>query len=163
MIVVIPRTWPLGKDGVAAAANSEWLPRVCPACQIGEVIGHGRRRRQAHDAEHSHILVRRGRCKGCFVTITVLPAWALPWTHYSLAARACAVQRCVEQQMTLERSAPDTQAARIADPATIRRWFQRRLASHWLCLSKLAWLAHTILAWDFPAAARMLIPEAQPA
>jgi hypothetical protein len=57
--------------------------------------------------------------------------------------------------LSLEQAAPDCLAPdRLADPATIRRWFWRRIAS----LRFISW--HTLLAWDFRAALRILIPEA---
>ncbi len=163
MFSFIPRTWPLRNDGVAEAGDPEWIPRTCPRCGVGRVIGHGRRWRQAHDAQHSVLRIRRGKCKQCRVTITVLPAWALPWTHYSLAARQQVLQRRLEQQMPLEQCSPDTKAGLVADPASLRRWLQRRLVSRWKWIQTGIFGLPTILAWDWWAAARMLIPEAAPA
>ena len=163
MIVVIPRTWPLSKGEVAEGGEAEWLPRNCPACAAGTVIGHGRRNKQAHDAHHTRIRIRRGWCKRCGKTITVLPAWSLPYTHYSLAARREALQRYVEDRAPLEQAAPAVQDAdRVADPSTLRRWFQRRLASWWNCLWEVPLLTPTIFAWDWLASRRILIPEAAP-
>lgn len=106
--------------------------------------------------------MRRGRCQHCRKTLTVLPAWALPKTHYSLAARAQAVERYVPEQMPLEQCAPDTPGmTRVADAATLRRWFLRRLTSWWSCLERAFLLLPTILAWDLAAALRILIPEAR--
>ncbi len=163
MIVVIPRTWPLSKGEVAGAYDPEWLPRCCPACAEVAVIGHGRRRKQAHDAHHVCIRIRRGLCKQCHVTITVLPAWSLPYTHYSLATRAEAFKRGVEGRIPIEQAAPPVQDAdRVADPSTLRRWFERRLQSWWNCLHRAELLVPTILAWDWRAARRILIPEPRP-
>ncbi len=126
------------------------------------VIGHGRRHKQAHDAQHSSIRVRRGRCKRCGTTITVLPAWSLPYTHYSLEARREAADRYIESA-SLEQAAPPVQNPnRVADAATFRRWFQRRLTSWWNCLSNAFLLVPTILAWDWTAAVRILVPEVKP-
>jgi len=163
MFSVIPQTWPLRKDGVAQDVDPEWLPRRCPACGTGAVIGHGRRWRQAHDRQHDTIRIRRGRCKQCRITITVLPAWLLPGTQYGLAARHEAVRRYVNEQQSLERSAPDTHSARIADASTVGRWIRRRLGSWWTCLRQAIFLTPTIFAWDWPAAGRILIPEDKPA
>lgn len=150
MIVVIPRTSPLRKGGVAEAYEPEWLPRRCPACSEWAVIGHGRRDKEAHDAQHTIICVRRGQCKQCRKTITVLPAWSLPYTHYSLAARLEALRRYTEDQAPLEQAAPATEDAdRVAAPPTLRRWFQRRLQSWMHCLHAAAISATTILAWDW--------------
>lgn len=125
MIVVIPRTWPLSKDGGAAAYDPEWLPRRCPACAEPAIIGHGRRRKQSHDAAHISIRVRRGWSKQCPVTVTVLPAWSLPYTHYSLAARAAALRRYPEDRLPLEQTAPTVQDADRDEPrrSTCRRPF----------------------------------------
>jgi hypothetical protein len=51
------------------------LPRLCPLCQDKTIIGHGRRLRQAHDDRHDRIWVRRGICRPCRKTFTVLPNW----------------------------------------------------------------------------------------
>ena len=46
VIVFIPRSGDGCKPG---EYDAEWLPRQCPACCQLAIIGHGRRRRQAHD------------------------------------------------------------------------------------------------------------------
>ena len=38
------------------------LIRRCPACEHDSIIGHERRRKQAHDEHHDWIGIRRGRC-----------------------------------------------------------------------------------------------------
>ena len=60
------------------------IPRQCPLCWRDSIVGHGRRRKQAHDQEHDWIGVRRGRCQPCHQTFTFLPPFSLPYTHYSL-------------------------------------------------------------------------------
>ena len=172
MIVFIPRTWPQSNCGSAAEDEPEWLPRICPRCQQPSIRGHGRRWKSAHDQKHTRIRVRRGRCRYCGVTITVLPLWSLPYSRYSLHARVAALHRYLEQGQPLEQAAPPTlDPDRVADPATLRRWGQRRLTSLCACtaavrvVGKLAatlW-SSTILAWDWLAALRILIPEAKPA
>src|SRR5262245_48092207 len=159
MLVFMPRTWPLRNDGVAPGSDAEWLPRNCPKCGAWAVVGHGRRWRSAHDGQHGLIQVRRALCRRCGGAITVLPAWALPGTHYSLAARAQAVQRYIESQASLETCAPDTQTGRMADPHTLRRWFRRRLVSWWYCGMQPLLLLPTILAWDCFAVLPILVPE----
>jgi hypothetical protein len=135
--------------------DAEWLPRDCPRCSgIAIVIGHGRRWRQAHDDRHDRIQVRRGICKHCDLTLTVLPVWCVPGAPYNLPARREALGRLAEGR-TLEESAPVClDPDRIADPSTVRRWFWRRRASLRFFFSP------TILAWDFCAAARILTMEA---
>jgi hypothetical protein len=166
MFAVIPQTWPFCNRGAVpdSTADLEWLPRSCPACG-GSVIGHGRRDRQAHDEHHSRIQVRRGICKRCGKTITVLPAWLLSYTHYTLYARRQAVNRWLDGARGEETAPIVEDPDRIADPATLRRWAARRWQG--LCAWLAGWRARgvlpTILAWDWQAAARMLIPEAKPA
>ena len=164
MIVVIPRSWPLSKGGAARDYDPEWLPRCCPACAEVAVIGHGRRSKQAHDAQHTIIRIRRGWCKQCHVTITVLPAWSLPYTRYSLAARAQAAEHYLRERIPIQQAAPVVQDGdRVADASTLRRWFWRRIESGWNCLRSAVLFLPTILAWDWRAAGRILIPEANPA
>ncbi len=164
MIVVIPWSWPLSKGKAAAdQTDLEWLPRTCPRCSA-PVIGHGRREKQAHDQSHTQIQVRRGICKGCGKTITVLPAWSLPYTHYSLYARQEAVNRWIDHGR-LEDAAPVVKDAdRVTDPSTLRRWIQQRLDSLWRWIATLRIYGMpppTILAWDWHAIRHILIPEAQ--
>ncbi|MDP2999026.1 MAG: DUF6431 domain-containing protein [Bryobacterales bacterium] len=151
MIVFIPR---FGEERKSGQSDSEWLPRRCPVCAENAIVGHGRRRRQAHDGIHDWILVRRGVCKICGSTLTVLPARCVPGAPYSLIARQQALA-------ALARNSPVDQAApqcrdpdRIADSSTVRRWFWRRIESlrFWLA-------APTPLAWDWRAAGRILIAE----
>ncbi|MGA7926249.1 MAG: DUF6431 domain-containing protein [Candidatus Sulfotelmatobacter sp.] len=53
------------------------LPQ-CPVCEHGSIIGHGRRRKQAHDEHHDWIWIHRGRCIDCGMTFTFLPLFSLP-------------------------------------------------------------------------------------
>lgn len=151
VIVFIPRS-----DGECKPdeAESEWLPRQCPACGQIAIIGHGRRRRQAHDGMHDWILVRRGMCKVCGGTLTVLPAWCVPGAPYSLLARQQALAR-LGQGCRVEQASPHCRDPdRMADFSTIRRWVWRRIES----LRFLA-VAPTLFAWDWRAACRTLIAE----
>jgi hypothetical protein len=67
--------------------------RRCPVCEQDSIVGHGRRRKQAHDEHHDWIRIRRGRCRSCGTTFTFLPVFSLPYTHYSLLARWQALLR----------------------------------------------------------------------
>ncbi len=145
----------------------EWLPKLCPVCGQGSVIGHGRRRKQAHEPGRTWIVVRRGISKCCKRTWTVLPAWSPPGTHYSLRTRQqSGVRYCSGER--LEEAAPVlADPDRTPDAATLRRWFERRVDSLrcWLRLLRplRMWLTPpTIVAWDWPAALRILIPESNP-
>ena len=154
MIVFIPRSAEGCKPG--DDYDGEWLPRQCPGCGKVAVIGHGRRLRQAHDRVHDSIRVRRGLCNHCDRTLTVLPHWCVPRASYNLSAREQAMARLASGE-TLEQAAPDCRDPhRIADPSTIRRWFWRRIESlRFFCRP-------TLLAWDWRAAAAILIVERTP-
>jgi hypothetical protein len=106
------------------AACVEELIRWCPLCLIDAIIGHGWRRKQAHDDGHNWIKYRRGFCKLCKRTFTFLPAFSLPYTHYSLVARSQALRRRFREHCSWESAAPPLKDPnRIPDPSTLRRWF----------------------------------------
>jgi len=94
----------------------------------------------------------------------MLPDWLVPGGHYSLAARQQAEHLATQQERPLEECVPDSaDGERSADPSTVRRWFQRRLQSLWLCLIGRLLQPPTLFAWDCKAARRMLTPEANSA
>lgn len=150
---------PCSADGCKPGEyDAEWLPRQCPVCGRVAIIGHGRRRRQAHDGLHDWILLRRGKCKVCGGTLTVLPAGCVPFAPYTLLARQQALDQ-LAQGCPFEQAAPHCRDPdRLADTSTIRRWFWRRIES----LRFFAW-APTLLAWDWRAVGRILIAEPIPA
>jgi len=82
-----------GKLEADWAAPPAVILRQCPICRRDSIVGHGRRQKQAHDEHHDWIRVRRGRCSICGQTITFLPVFSLPYTHYSLIARSAALRR----------------------------------------------------------------------
>jgi hypothetical protein len=87
------------------------------------IIGHGRRRKQAHDAHHDWIAVRRGRCRGCGKTFTFLPLFSLPYTHYSLLTRGQALRRRLVEHCSWEEATPTLKDPnRVPDASTLRRW-----------------------------------------
>ena len=157
MIVFIPFS------GEECKLPSEWLPRQCPSCLQFAVIGHGRRWRQAHDSTQSRILVRRGICKLCHRTLTVLPSCCVPHAHYSLVARQQAI-RLLADGCPVEQASPQClDSDRLPDSSTIRRWSWLRLASLQACvILRCLFCAPTLLAWDFPAALRILPVEPVP-
>ena len=63
------------------------LPRRCPVCETATIVGHGRRLRQAHESRHSQVWIRRGLCRQCNKTFTILPDWLVPFGHYGLRCR----------------------------------------------------------------------------
>lgn len=90
-------------------------------------MGHGLRRKQAHDETHDWIGIRRGRCKrkGCHLTFTFLPVFSLPYTHYSVVARSQALRRYFLEHRSLESAAPPLKNPdRVPCPSTLRRWFR---------------------------------------
>jgi hypothetical protein len=140
------------------------LPRVCPLCRDDTIIGHGRRLRQAHDDQHESIWVRRGICRPCGKTFTILPNWLAPSGHYSLRCRQQACER-IGAGDTAEQAAPHCKdPSRSPDASTVRRWAQRRLLSLWRWAEAQGQhflQAPTILAWDLAALCRILPLEAR--
>ena len=146
------------------------LPRRCPRCGCDTIIGHGKRRKQAHDEHHDWIWVRRGLCRPCGETFTILPAWSPPYGHYSLDCRREAWESSGQRGGAWEQTAPQCKDPnRLPDPATLRRWACRRLLSQccsvkafWFCWPgwQTFWRAPTILAWDWTAVERNLQLEA---
>lgn len=160
VIVVIPYPADGCKPG---EYDGEWLPRRCPGCGLMGIVGHGRRRRPAHDAGHDWIRVRRGICNLCGHTLTALPWWCVAGAPYSLRARQEAIQRLADGQSAAQ-AAPDcVDPRRVADASTVRRWAWRRLGSlpFWMAARQF-FRAPTILAWDFRAAAGILMVEPSP-
>jgi len=117
-------TVPLEQLAVGWAEDCDTIIlRRCPVCQRDSIVGHGRRRKQAHDEHHDWIGIRRGRCAGCGKTFTFLPVFSLPYTHYSLLARGQAWLRHVEERCSWEKAAPKCKAPdRLPDASTVRRW-----------------------------------------
>jgi hypothetical protein len=109
--------------------------------------------RQAHDAIHDRIRVRRGICKRCGRTVTVLPGWCVPGARYTLTARQTAMTG-VARGDSAQQAAPHCRDPnQVADASTVRRWFWRWIESvHF-------WASPTLLAWDWRAVGRILMAE----
>ena len=108
-----------------AAAGKEQIPRRCPKCLCDSIIGHGRRRKQAHDENHDWIEIHRGTCRLCHLTFTFLHVFSPPYTHYSLVARSQALRRYFLEHRSLENAAPSLKDPdRVPDPSTLHRWFR---------------------------------------
>jgi len=123
------------------------------------------RRKQAHDQVLDFIRIRRGVCRPCSKTFTILPTWALPNGHYSLLCRQQAVERIELPHVGWEHLTPSIRnPTRLPDPSTLRRWIIRRLVSLWSSIQARIWevlgwnfsILPTILTWDLPAACRIL-------
>jgi len=123
-ILFIPLSAPPHKLETDWASDCEKVVlRRCPVCERDSIIGHGRRRKQAHDEHHDRIGIRRGLCHGCGKTFTFLPPLSLPYTHYSLLARCQALRRHFMELCSWEEATPTLQAPdRMSDPSTLRRW-----------------------------------------
>ena len=131
------------------------LPRRCPVCGNRSIVGHGLRRKQAHDLRHDWILIRRGLCRACRKTFTVLPTWSPPYGHYSLYCRQQAWES-LRQARSWEESVPNTKEPdRLPDPSTVRRW-ALSLLRFGLLLANI-FRPPTILAWDW-GAIRSILP-----
>jgi hypothetical protein len=110
--------------------------------------------------------VRRGICRPCAKTFTVLPDWLAPSAPFTLYCRQQACERMASGE-TAEQAAPHCKdPTRLPDSSTVRRWVQRRLTSLW-CWIKAGVIdrhllsAPTILAWDLDALRRILPIEAR--
>ena len=142
------------------------LPRRCPVCGNRTIVGHGQRLRHAHDDRHDRIWVRRGICRPCRKTFTVLPGWLASCAPFTLHCRqqACAL---ITAGDTGEQAVPHCKdPTRLPDPSTVRRWVQRRLISLW-CWTRAGvqyqcfLQSPTILAWDLGMLCRILPIEAR--
>ena len=99
-----------------AEAGAKVILRHCPICVQDSIVGHGRRRKQAHDEHHDWIRIRRGLCNRCGKTFTFLPPFSPPYGHYSLIARSQALRRYFVEGRCWEDAAPRGQRSRIAWP-----------------------------------------------
>lgn len=106
----------------AEVAARQPIPRRCPSCEKLSIRGHGRRCKQAHDADHDWIGIRRGYCRPCHISFTFLPALSLPYTHYSVVSRSQTLRRHFVEDRVWEQSAPDLKSDRCPDLRTLRRW-----------------------------------------
>jgi Domain of unknown function (DUF6431) len=130
-----------------AEASAEGILRRCPICSQDSIVGHGRRRKQAHDEDHDWIKIRRGVCNLCGKTFTFLPPFSPPYCHYSLIARSQSLRRHFVEGCGWETAAPTVKDPdRVADPSTLRRWF-RKLDSSQPPFSCLHQTMQAISAW----------------
>lgn len=110
--------------------------------------------------------IRRGICRRCSKTFTILPDWVVPLGHYSLRCRQQACERIAAGD-SAEQAAPHCKdPERLPDPCTLRRWVRRRVFSLWCWLRTAVaretfFVAPTILTWDLNAVRRILRFEAK--
>src|SRR5204862_3617330 len=115
---------------------------------------------------HEHIWARRGICRPCKKTFTILPDWLAPSAHYSVHCRQQACERIAAGD-SAEQAAPHCKdPTRLPDPSPVRRWAQRRLISVWCWVwagfhAERLLRTPTILAWDVGAVCRILPIEAR--
>jgi Domain of unknown function (DUF6431) len=115
--------------------------RLCPICKRDSIVGHGHRRKQAHDEHHDWIGIRRGRCIKCGRTFTFLPVYSLPYTHYSLVARCHTLLRRFVEHCSWESAVSKFKDAdRVPDSSTVRRWSKGLDCSQ----AALSFLPHTL-------------------
>jgi Domain of unknown function (DUF6431) len=162
-----------GQSNPETAWAAEWtavILRRCPVCDRDSIIGHGRRRKQAHDEHHDWIQIRRGVCNCCGTTFTFLPSFSLPYTHYSLLARSQALRLYFVEDCSLESAAPTVlDPDRVADPSTLLRWFRsldcsqpsfsflrKTLAAAAHCLARGEIIRHGALQLSWPTLALFL-------
>jgi len=167
LFIVLPRT-ENKTDAAVTKIPLELLPRRCPFCGGRTIIGHGQRLKQAHDQRHQQVWIRRGLCRPCQKTFTVLPDWSPPSGHYSLYCRQQAWELLRQSDSSWERAVPDVaDPSQSPDPSTVRRWAGRLLhlgtllaATLWLATGCSTSTPPTILAWDWTAMRRILPLEA---
>lgn len=123
-ILFVPVSVPLEQLAACWAEDSdETILRRCPLCKQDSIVGHGHRRKQAHDEHHDRIGIRRGRCGSCGKTFTFLPLFSLPYTHFSLLARCQALRQRFVDHCSWEKAVPKLKDAdRLPDASTVRRW-----------------------------------------
>jgi hypothetical protein len=141
------------------------LPRRCPLCRSHTIIGHGRRLRQAHDDCHAQVWIRRGICRLCHKTFTILADWLVPSAQFTLHCRQQACER-IAAGHSAEQAVPHCKdPSRSPDPSTLHHWAHRRVLTMWSwvtagVLNEHFLRAPTILAWDLCAVCRILRSEA---
>jgi len=123
--------------------GADFIVRHCPICVQDSIVGHGRRRKQAHDEHHDWIGIRRGLCNRCGKTFTFLPPF---FSALRPLQRHFLEGRCWEDAAATVKD-PD----RVAHLSTLRRWFRNLDSSrpfsalHRTMLTLSVWLGRTEL------------------
>jgi hypothetical protein len=122
------------QEYTAAGTPPEARPDHCPQCQAPQaLVGHGSYRRTLVDVEFDGVIrVRRYRCRACRRTVSVLPAFALPYLRFSVALLARFLTARLRDGATLRTAA--TAAAQPQMPyqrgqAWVRRFVQQAAAT----------------------------------
>jgi hypothetical protein len=109
--------------------------------------------------------IRRGLCRQCHNTFTILPDWLVPFGHYSLHSRQQACERIAAGESAEQATLHCKDPARLPDPSTLRRWVQKRVFSLWfwarIAATEYLFAPPTILVWDLSACCHMLRLEAK--
>jgi hypothetical protein len=147
-VLFVPVSVPLYELATGWAEGcDDIILRRCPVCEHDSIVGHGRRRKQAHDEHHDWIWIHRGRCVDCGKTFTFLPLFSLPYTHYSLVARSQALRRRFVEHCSWEKALPHLKDPDcLPDPSTVRRW-SSGLDSTQLALSFLSQTVSRVAHW----------------
>ena len=144
--------------------------RLVSAVRQPSIVGHGRRRKQAHDRQHDWIWIRRGRARPAGRHSRSCP----PGRHRmaTIATAAGKRRRNRHRESTVVGSNPPLTAKIPIDCRTRPRFgggLARKLISLWFWMktgfrkalaSELYSMRPTILAWDCAAAGRILRLEA---
>jgi hypothetical protein len=103
-------------------AGTKVIVRRCPICEQDSVVGHGCRRKQAHDEHHDWIGIRRDLCNRCGKTFTFLPPSSALRPSSLAARRSSGTSWKAVSWEDAARTVKDPD--RVADPSTLRRWFR---------------------------------------
>jgi hypothetical protein len=108
-----------------AASCAGVILRRCPICGCDSIIGHGCRRKQAHDAHHDWIGSGAVAAAAAGRPSPFLPLLSLPCTHYSLLTRCQALRQRFVEHCSWEEATPTPTLKdpnRVPDSSTLRRW-----------------------------------------
>jgi hypothetical protein len=84
-------------------------PSSCPQCRAKEPLtAHGFYRRTIVDEVfNGSIRIRRYRCGACLRTVSLLPAWTLPFMRFSIPVIASVVKARLSENMPWKVAAPE--------------------------------------------------------
>ena len=120
-ILFIPVSAPSDKLATDWAEDcDEIILRRCPVCERDSIVGHGRRRKQAHDEHHDWIGSIAAAAQIAGRPSLSFPLFSLPYTHYSLVARSQALQRRFAEHCSWEKALP-----KLKDPDRVARSLHR--------------------------------------
>ncbi len=103
MQILHPISGSLQQYEEAITDPDRYRPDHCPRCQAGQrMVGHGFYHRTLVDVDfEGSIRVRRYLCLACKRTVSLLPAFALPYLRFSVAVIAAFLVARLRQGRTL--------------------------------------------------------------